>query len=370
MSTPAPDDRPADSPTAGAAGPLAGRPAGVPAGTPYHRLAHLREAWARPARPVLTALVAIIAYVVLASILLVAVVTVLALAPGSPQELGTRLSDPASPLAVLVTLAMGALWIPAALIGVRFGGWRPVRWLLGVVGSFRWDLVRSAAVPVVAASVLGTVLVALLVAGLGGGVAAEPAAIGPAILAGILATVLGIAKAVGAELALRGVLLQAIGTWLRSPVLTIGLAALVSLAAASYSAPGLVIAAAMGVACGYLAWRSGGLELPVLLTASLTAGGGIVAVLLRIVAGSVALGAAEPASGAPLAAEQLGRTATGAASIPGVASATVPGAIGIGLLALVIAALLGRWIGRREQLAAAEPVRRPADAPAPQPVAV
>ncbi|EWS81822.1 CAAX protease [Brachybacterium phenoliresistens] len=372
MSTPAPDDRPADSPVDGAADPLGGRPAGVPAGTPYHRLAHLREAWARPARPVLTVLVAIIAYVVLASILLVAIVTSLALLPGDQPDLGMHLRDPSSPLDVGVSLAMGALWCPAALIGARFGGWRPTRWLLSVTGTFRGELVRAAALPVGAAALLGTVVMTGIVWASRPWLGADSVGAGQALFAAALALVLGLAKAIGVELALRGMLLQALGTWLRSPALTIVFATIVSLAVSGFSRTGIVLALTMGLACGYLAWRSGGLELPILLTASLTISGGVVAALNRI---------AEPAirdllglDGVQLsigwAGYRTGETTSAAAAIPGVASGSILGAIGIGLLALIIAALLGRWIGRREQLAAAEPVRRPADAPAPEPVAV
>lgn len=241
------------SPT-GAGGVPAGTPAPhVPAGTPYHRLAHLREPWARPGRPVLTVLLAIIAYLVLASILLVGVVTSLALLSGADPELGMRLGDPASPLDVGMSLAMGALWWPAALIGVRFGGWRPVRWLLSVHGSFRWELVRAAALPVAVASLLGTVVVTLLVAWTDPSPAAGSVEPWPALLATVLAAVVGVVKAIGVELAMRGLLLQAIGTWLRSPLLTIVLAALLTLPAANLTGPGLLLALLLGIACGWLA---------------------------------------------------------------------------------------------------------------------
>ncbi|MFC0674397.1 CPBP family glutamic-type intramembrane protease [Brachybacterium hainanense] len=340
-------------------------------GTAYPRLAHLRAPWSRWWRPLLAIGVAILAYVVLAQILVVAVVLVLPLLPGTDPELGMALGDPASPLDVTMALLMGALWWPSALLGVRVGGWRPARWLWSVTGAFRTGLLRAAALPVLGASLLGTVLVTLLVALLDPSPGASPSATGPALAAAVLATVLGTAKAIGAELALRGLALQAVGTWLRSPWLTVPVATLLALPAAEPTAPGLLIAAAMGLACGYLAWRSGGLELPILLSASLTVSGGLVAAVMRILEGWVnPILFPGPDLAIGLQKAQLGSTASGAAGIPGIASATVLGAAGIGVLALLIAAALGWWIGRREGLRPGEPVRRAADAPAPELLAV
>ena len=92
---------------------------------PYHRMATLRPEWTARSRVLLTVLAALLAYVIMASALLVVTVLLLALIPGLSITLGVASGDPTSALDVGLALAMGALWLPAGLIAVRFGGWRP-----------------------------------------------------------------------------------------------------------------------------------------------------------------------------------------------------------------------------------------------------
>src|SRR5699024_3452499 len=155
-----------------------------------------------------------IAYVVMASVLLVGSVLALALLPRVNIALGITSGAPTSPLDVGLALAMGALWLPAAMIGVRFGGWRPLGPTWSVTTRPRRDLIRPLGVwVVVAGGMTGS-------PGLAGSPATEGSSIGAGQLILVLAValVLGPVQAAGVELTFRGVLLQALGTGLRSPL--------------------------------------------------------------------------------------------------------------------------------------------------------
>ncbi|MGP9693542.1 lysostaphin resistance A-like protein [Brachybacterium sp. AOP25-B2-12] len=230
-------------------------------GTPYHRLATLRPEWARPWRPVLTVFVALVAYTVFASLLLVGSVTVLSLLPGTDPDLGKNLGDPTSPLDVFFQLAFAILALPAALLGVRIGGWRPTELLWSVAARFRWDLLRVRGP--VTILVLAVVAAVPLLTGDLRPVADVPAGQLVAVVALIL--VLAPLQAVGEELAFRGLGQQAIGTWLRSPVWAILIPVPLALIGRGYSGEALLNAAVLGLCAGFLAWKTGGLELPILL---------------------------------------------------------------------------------------------------------
>ena len=97
---------------------------GTTPATPYHRMARLRPEWSRAAKPLLSLGAAFVAYVALSSVVLVAAVLMLAVVPGVNIARGVTSGDPASPLDVGLALAMGAMWLPAGIVGVRVGGWR------------------------------------------------------------------------------------------------------------------------------------------------------------------------------------------------------------------------------------------------------
>jgi hypothetical protein len=112
---------------------------GTTPATPYHRMARLRPEWARAAKPLLSLGAALVAYVALSSVVLVAAVLMLAVVPGVNIARGVTSGDPASPLDVGLALAMGAMWLPAGIVGVRVGGWRPLGVAWSVSGRLRRD---------------------------------------------------------------------------------------------------------------------------------------------------------------------------------------------------------------------------------------
>lgn len=235
-------------------------------GTPYHRLAHLRPEWARWHRPLTTALTATAVHVILAYVVLVGTVSLLAVLPGiDPLAIGRRQGDPASPLSVGVALLLGAFAVVSALLGVRIGGWRPVGFLLSIAGRMRWSLMgRTAAwmLPALALTATASLLVSTPAAQIGprGGAGA---------IAGVIVLVLLLSplKAAGEEMLFRGIGQQGIGTWLRSPLWAILLPVPLSLIGRGYDADAgaLAGAALISLCCGFLAWKTGGLETGIVL---------------------------------------------------------------------------------------------------------
>ena len=341
-------------------------PDAAPSATPetaYHRLATLRSAWSRPAKPLLSLGAALLAYVVLSSVVLVTAVLLLAVVPGVNIARGVTSGDPTSPLDVGLALAMGAMWLPAGIVGVRVGGWRPVGTAWSIAAQLRRDRslllagIGAGAVVAAAAAIAGALTGTV-------GTAAEPSASVPQLLlVTLLALVLAPLQAAGLELSLRGTVMQALGTWLRSPVLPVLAGTAVMLIGRDLTPAVLLPALALGLSAGVLAWKTGGLELPIALTTTL-------AVLAHLVGAFGAGSGAGAGVGAVGAAAAAPGTSAAALSVPAAAvpEAALAGGIAGAIALLLLTDLLVVWIGRREGVRLLEPVARPAGLEAPAPV--
>ena len=337
-------------------------PSATPA-TAYHRLATLRSAWSRPAKPLLSLGAALLAYVVLSSVVLVTAVLLLAVMPGANIARGVTSGDPTSPLDVGLALAMGAMWLPAGIVGVRVGGWRPVGTAWSIAAQLRRDRslllagIGAGAVVAAAAAIAGALTGTV-------GTAAEPSASVPQLLlVTLLALVLAPLQAIGLELSLRGTVMQALGTWLRSPVLPVLAGTAVMLIGRDLTPAVLLPALALGLSAGVLAWKTGGLELPIALTTTLA--------VLAHLAGAFGAGSGAGAGvGAVGAAAAAPGTSAAALSVPAAAvpEAALAGGITGAIALLLLTGLLVVWIGRREGVRLLEPVARPAGLEAPAPV--
>jgi len=294
---------------------------GVP-GTPYHRLATLRPEWSRWWRPLLAIAVALVGYTIFASLLLVGTVVVLGLA-GADLSVGRLLGDPTSPLDVFLQCGFAAIALPSALVGVRLGGWRPTDLLWSVAGRFRWTLLRGTA-PIV---LVVFALVAALPLVLGDAHLAPGLSAGRIVAVIALLVVLAPLQAAGEELAFRGLGQQAIGTWLRHPAWATVIPVPFALIGRGYSAQALIGAAVLGLACGYLAWKTGGMELPILLHLA-----------------AVGMTSLAALFGGPVAPQ-------GPVTVVAIA---------------VTALVLGTLTDHRERTGSRQAVTRPADAPAPR----
>ena len=124
-----------------------------------------------------------------------------------------------------------------------------------------------------------------------------------------------------------------------------------------------VASLALGLSAGMLAWKTGGLELPIALTTTLT-------VLAHLVGAFGAGSGAGAGVGAVGAASAAPGTSAAALSVPAASApeAALAGGITGGIALLLLAGLLVVWIGRREGVALLEPVTRPAGQEAPDPV--
>ncbi|WP_347042803.1 CPBP family glutamic-type intramembrane protease [Brachybacterium nesterenkovii] len=241
--------------------------------TPYHRLATLRPEWRRWWRPLTTAFAITAIWLILASLLMVGMVLVLT-ALGADRSIGQALDDPTSPLDVFVRSALGALLIPAGLLGVRLGGWRPTSLLWSVADRFRTaQMGRMLALAVVAVALAAAMQILLH-----GGRPAPPES-GRTI--GVVLVLLLVAplQAAGEELVLRGAVMQGVGTWVRGPVVPILATLPLSLIGAVQSLDTAFTAVFIALASGVLAWRTGGIEASIVLRTVVLLTAGVVGLL-------------------------------------------------------------------------------------------
>ena len=241
--------------------------------TPYHRLATLRPEWARWWRPLTTAFAVGVIWLILASLLMVGMVLVLT-ALGTDRSIGQALDDPTSPLDVFVRCALGALLLPAGLLGVRLGGWRPTSLLWSVADRFR----RAQTGRMLALAVVAVALATAMQILLHGGRPALPEA-GRTI--GVVLVLLLVAplQAAGEELVLRGAVMQGVGTWVRGPVVPILATLPLSLIGAAHSLDTAFTAVFIALASGVLAWRTGGIEASIVLRTAVLLTAGVVGLL-------------------------------------------------------------------------------------------
>ncbi|MEE1650121.1 CAAX protease [Brachybacterium sp. J144] len=339
--------------------------------TPYPLMTRLRPSWSTVPRPLLTVLATLLVYVIGASALLVGTVLLLAVLPGVNVALGVTSGDPASPLDVGLALAMGALWLPAGMVGVRVGGWRPLGTVWSVEARWRRGMLRAlgpwvagGAVLVVAAAAVAGALVGPADGSVMGSAAADGsgASVATLLVLAVVVLVLAPLQAAGLELALRGIVLQAAGTWIRSPLAGILAAAAVTLIGRELSAPVLIPALTLALCAAVLAWRSGGLELPIALTTVLT--------VASLLVSALAAGTGAGAGAAALVAGVSAPGTSGAALAPADSSAALAGGVAAAIALVLVTAVLLVRLGRLEGSSPFIPTTRPAGVEAPAPVAV
>jgi uncharacterized protein len=231
-------------------------------GLPYHRLTRLEHRTSRWWRPLLT--LAVAGALFLALSLLGAV----ALALGSlalpwlpePSDLDEFVLD--NPTDMLLTFGLLALMIPAVLLGARWGGGGASRILHSVAGRLRWSMMLRAA----------AVLVPLYAAVYWGAFLLDPpddAAVpvwDPMLLAGLaICLALVPLQCAAEEYAFRGLPLQVMGTWLRSPLWGIVLPVPLFMLGHGYDWVGQVDIAVFALCMGFLVWKTGGLELAIVV---------------------------------------------------------------------------------------------------------
>lgn len=227
----------------------------------YHRLTH---AWpeARWWRPLIGLLISAGLYVGVMAIGAAgfAVYAVFSLPPGELLTPDPSL-DLYRPLDYTVTMLSIVLMLPAALLGFRLAGCRPIGLLSSVAGRVRWRWMLWCCGPAIV--LLVAVLGADAVLQSQEGVLRTAPVATPALF--VLILVLTPFQAAAEEYAFRGVLMQTIGAWLRSPAWAILLPVPLFVIGHLYDLPGQVSVAVFAIAAGWISWRTGGLEAAIAL---------------------------------------------------------------------------------------------------------
>lgn len=254
---------------------------------PYHRLSHGHIGMARWWRPLSTLGIAAGLYV--ATFLAVIVFSVVAafIVPGAwaPSEM---LDDPRSPADMMFGLGVIALMLPAAVFGSRWGaGLRGA--IHSVAGRVRWRMLYRAAV-VVFPFYAAVHLISFLVSPPDDFAWPSPDLRTVAVFLIILLLVP--LQCAGEEYAFRGLPQQMFGTWLRSPVWGILLPVPLLMLGHGYDWVGQIDIAVFAICAGFLVWKSGGLELAIVIH---TANNLILFLLAPFSASSLEQGAVPPA---------------------------------------------------------------------------
>ncbi|MFF8817467.1 CPBP family intramembrane glutamic endopeptidase [Leucobacter sp. NPDC015123] len=178
--------------------------------------------------------------------------------------------DTQHPLSILLNLGTVALMIPAVLLAMLALGVRPVGRVWSVAGRIRWGLLwRTTAAAVLGVIVMNGVgiLFGLAIESFVANPTAEPiAAEAPefnataALISFALVLLLVPFQAAAEEVVFRGLFLQVLGSWMRSPWLAIGLSTFAFAAMHIYDIWGLLAVGLMGLTAAWLTWKTGGLE--------------------------------------------------------------------------------------------------------------
>ena len=232
----------------------------APSGSPYHRLLRSdpRHRWWRP---LVVGLVATSLYLAVLVVICVVIIAVGLVVPS--VELAVDRSwegdlDLGDPVAFALLLGLLVLMLPALLLAARLTG-SPVGLLSSVTGRLRFRWLGTATLlafavwaPVMAVSVALEAVTETLP------VRQVTPTTGLALL--VLTLTLVPFQAAAEEYVFRGYLSQLVGSWLRHPAFAVLLPVPLFVLGHGYDALGAVDVGTFAVFCGWLAWRTGGLE--------------------------------------------------------------------------------------------------------------
>ena len=261
---------PAPPAPAGAPAPWGRAPVPVPTVFAYHRLLRAQPdyRWWRPLVAVAVAGAAILATNVSISIMLVVAV-------GAergfdalldPTIAADAILDAGSPLSLLLGLGSVAVWLPCVFLGCVVAGIRPLGALHSVAGRFRWRWLLSCLWP--AFAIVGvTILVTAVILPLAFGETLYPPSVpaGTLLLSVLVILLLVPFQAAAEEYVFRGLLMQALGSWVAFPLLALVLPTLLFTLGHLYDIWGLIDVAIFGLVAAWLTWRTGGLEAAIAL---------------------------------------------------------------------------------------------------------
>ncbi|AMM19096.1 hypothetical protein AX769_01790 [Frondihabitans sp. PAMC 28766] len=236
----------------------------------YHRLFRILPTY-RWWKPIVAAVVAFVLYTVF-SFVWQEIVLLVVQSDGGDHARTALLTawehdqqNASNPLVMLFTLGSLATMLPAVILAVRILRLGPLGQLTSVVGRLRWRWMLLCLVPsaVYMAIDIGLNQVVPLswqgadAASSGTGQATPAGALAVSI---VLIVILVPVQAAGEEFAFRGLGMQTFGSWFPWPVVAIVVPTVGFAFAHSYNVWGKIDVAALGIAFGYLTWRTGGLE--------------------------------------------------------------------------------------------------------------
>lgn len=175
--------------------------------------------------------------------------------------------DTQDPYAIAVAFLSLAVWIPAIIFAAWASGIKPIGRIWSVEFRIRSRYLMATIWPALAALIVAQMI------GIGIQMVIDPidpnaeVPTGPdnfqwnlALTTIALALVLVPFQAAAEELMFRGAMMQILGSWLKSPIIPILLPSVAFAFAHLYDPWALVQVGLMGVVCGWLTWRTGGLE--------------------------------------------------------------------------------------------------------------
>lgn len=180
----------------------------------------------------------------------------------------TPLLDTQHPWSLVLNMGSIILMIPAVILAMLALGIRPTGRVWSVAGRIRWGLLGrtlgSALLAVIVMNGVG-ILVGILMTG--GNPPAEVASteqsefnVTAAVISIVLVLLLVPFQAAAEEVVFRGLFLQVLGSWMRSPWIAIVLSTLAFASMHIYDIWGLVGVGMMGFVAAWLTWKTGGLE--------------------------------------------------------------------------------------------------------------
>jgi membrane protease YdiL (CAAX protease family) len=242
---------------------------------PYHRLYRAQPTyrWWRP----LVAIVLLVVFIILTQLLIAIVVMVALFASGAVSITGIEdtaafeaallvyfIPDAANPITLVIGLGSVAIWLPVVPLALRCAGIRPSGVRTNITNSvtfrLRWRWMLLCAAPAALVIGLSTAFSFTLAALLGeqwGEFTTPPVTY---LVSFVIILLIVPFQAAAEEFVFRGVLFQAIGSWLRWVPVALVLTTVAFALLHIYDIWGLLDVATFGVAAIILTWRTGGLE--------------------------------------------------------------------------------------------------------------
>lgn len=242
---------------------------------PYHRLyrAQPNYRWWRP----LVAVLLLVVFIVVTQVIIAVVVMVAVFASGAVEITGLEdaaaleaavlayfIPDVANPISLVIGLGSVAIWLPLVPLALLCAGIRPAGVATNIANSvtfrlrWRWMLLCAApAALVIGLSFAFSFGMAVIV---GEPIGDFTTPIGTYLVSFLLILLIVPFQAAAEEYVFRGVLFQAIGSWVRFIPVALVLTTVAFAALHIYDIWGLLDVATFGVAAIILTWRTGGLE--------------------------------------------------------------------------------------------------------------